>query len=157
MNPHASDTSREHLSSHSHTPRDLESASGDGTDRRTYAVHIRFQGSQGPRLRRREPVTCGRGKTLWTERPLLLRRATGVYAVIGSSSFLAGLARWILSFGPTAEVQSPVRLQRLVVAEAARILRSYNATPHKSHAVRPNPSEPVRPMMTGPVSDDQLS
>jgi hypothetical protein len=141
VEPDASDEVRNHaigvstpaVSDRSATPR-------GGPDQRTYAVHIRFPASRGPRLRRKEPTTCGDGQPLWEERPLLLRRGNGVYELIGTSSCLSGLARWVLSFGSTAEVQSPARLRRLVIAEARRVLHVYDPA---SDGVR-NWSPPIK-------------
>lgn len=89
-------------------------------------VHIRFAPSQGRRLQRSEPTPCGEGRPLWTERPLLIRRANGMYDLIGTTRHLDGLARWILSFGVHAQVRSPNRLRRRVAAEARRIVRLYD-------------------------------
>lgn len=55
-----------------------------------------------------------------------MERADGTYELIGTASNLAGLARWILSFGARAEVQSPERLRRRVAAEARRIWKQYD-------------------------------
>lgn len=95
-------------------------------EQRAPAVHVRFSPSQGRRLRRSEPSTCGEGRALWTDRPLLMQRADGTYELIGTSDNLAGLARWILSHGADAEVQGPERLRRRVAAEARRVLRQYS-------------------------------
>ncbi len=91
------------------------------------AVHLRFSHAAGRRLRRPEPTHCPEKGPLWTERPMLLKRADGTYELIGTSRNLPGLARWVLSFGPDAEVRSPTRLQRRVEAEARRVWRTYNA------------------------------
>lgn len=92
---------------------------------RVAAVHVRFRPSQGPRLRRSEPTTCGDGSPLWAERPILMQRADGTYDLIGSSPHLDGLARWVLSHGADAEVRGPERLRRRVAAEARRVLHLY--------------------------------
>ena len=89
------------------------------------AVHVRFLPSEGRRLQRPEPTTCGDGRQLWAERPLLLRRNSGVYDLIGTTANLEGLARWVLSFGTGAEVRGPDRLQRHVALEARRVSRKY--------------------------------
>lgn len=89
------------------------------------AVHIQFSPSQGPRLERREPTTCGDGRALWAERPLLMRRVDGTYELVGISENLSGLARWILSYGADAEVQGPSRLRQWVASEARRVLDMY--------------------------------
>lgn len=103
----------------------------DATDSQTEAatcasaVHIRFAPSQGRRLQRREPDTCGDGRALWAERPILMERADGTYELIGSSTNLGGLARWVLSHGADAEVRGPDRLCQRVIAEARQVLRQY--------------------------------
>jgi predicted DNA-binding transcriptional regulator YafY len=62
---------------------------------------------------------------LWAERPLLMERADGTYELIGTSRNLEGLARWILSFGSSAEVRSPDRLAQQVARQARRVWRRY--------------------------------
>lgn len=99
-------------------------SSTDPADR-LRTVHVRFAPSQGPRLRRDEPTTCGDGSPLWAERPLLMKRADGTYDLIGTTARLDGLARWILSHGSHAEVTSPERLRQQVAAEAHKIWRQY--------------------------------
>ena len=89
-------------------------------------MHVRFPPSEGRRLRRPEPTSCPGEAPFWTERPILMERADGTYELIGTASNLAGLARWILSFGARAEVQSPERLRRRVAAEARRIWKQYD-------------------------------
>lgn len=89
------------------------------------AVHIQFLPTEGHRLRRSEPTTCGNGTPLWTERPLLMKRADGTYELIGMSRNLPGLARWVLSFGSDAKVQGPDCLRRRVVVEARQLLGKY--------------------------------
>lgn len=91
------------------------------------SVHVRFQATARQRLQRTEPRCCGDGTPLWAERPLLMARADGTYDLIGSSAHLEGLARWVLSFGPQAEVRGPDRLRRRVAAEARRIWERYEA------------------------------
>lgn len=111
------------------SPDAFERASrGDSSaeNERPPAVHVRFSRSQGPRLRRPEPDTCGDGSPLWTERPLLMQRADGTYELIGTSTNLDGLARWVLSFGTDATVLGPDQLRRWVVAEAQRVLEQYD-------------------------------
>jgi len=54
-----------------------------------------------------------------------MKRADGTYELIGTSRNLAGLARWILSFGLSAEVRSPERLERQVALQARRVWRRY--------------------------------
>lgn len=96
-----------------------------GGDDGGVAVHVRFAPCQGPRLRREEPATCGDGSPLWAERPLLMKRGDGTYELLGTSSNLRGLARWILSHGSDAEVKGPTRLRRQVATEAHKIWRQY--------------------------------
>lgn len=90
------------------------------------AVHVRFVPAAGQRLKRPEPTTCPGEEPLWTERPLLIKRADATYELIGTSHNLLGLARWLLSFGPRAEVQSPSRLQEQVALQARRVWRQYD-------------------------------
>lgn len=89
------------------------------------SVYVRFVPAEGARLRRSEPTRCPGGPPLWTERPILMKRADGAYELIGTSRNLEGLARWILSFGPDAEVQSPDALRHRVVAEARAVVQQY--------------------------------
>lgn len=88
-------------------------------------VCVRFAASQGGRLTRPEPTTCGDGAPLWAERPTLLRRADGTYVLMGASHNLDGLARWLLSFGADATVGAPDALRRRVRALARRVRRQY--------------------------------
>lgn len=90
------------------------------------AVHIRFSPSQGARLRRSEPTTCGDGSPLWAERPVLMQRADATYQLLGTSAHLDGLARWVLSHGADARVEGPDGLRHRVMAEARRVLRQYD-------------------------------
>lgn len=106
------------------TDADAQTESPD----RGRAVHVRFAPSQGPRLRRSEPTTCGRGASLWAERPLLMERGDGSYDLLGTSSNLRGLARWILSHGADATVRGPEELRRRVAAEARQIWEKYENT-----------------------------
>ncbi|PQJ26844.1 hypothetical protein BSZ35_18100 [Salinibacter sp. 10B] len=101
------------------------SIKSDRAPRETWAVHVRFAPSEGRRLRRPEPTSCPGEGPLWTERPILMERADGTYELIGTSGNLDGLARWVLSFGTSAEVRGPDRLQRRVAAQARRIGRKY--------------------------------
>lgn len=100
-------------------------ARSSSEDDRIRAVHVRFPPSQAQRLQRPEPDTCGDGRPLWTERPLLLQRANGTFELIGTTDNLPGLARWILSYGADAEVKGPDRLRRRLAAEAHRIWQMY--------------------------------
>lgn len=109
------------------TPTAREAREADGPQRPP-AVHVRFSASVGQRLRRPEPTTCSDGRALWTERPILMERADGTYELIGTSRNLEGLARWVLSFGASAEVQGPDRLKRQVAAEARRVWRQHATT-----------------------------
>lgn len=90
------------------------------------SVHVRFEPSEGRRLQRPEPTRCPEDGPLWAERPILMKRADATYELIGTSRNLTGLAKWILSFGPQAEVQCPDQLRRRVAAEARRIWRQYS-------------------------------
>lgn len=90
------------------------------------AVHVRFPPTEGRRLRRPEPTSCPGEAPLWSERPILMKRADGTYELIGTAENLKGLARWILSFGARADVRSPERLRRRVAAEARRIWMRYD-------------------------------
>lgn len=94
--------------------------------KRPCAVHVRFPPSEGQRLRRPEPTSCPDGPPLWTERPILMERADGTYELIGTSRNLRGLARWVLSFGTSAEVRGPDRLRRHVARQARRVWRQYD-------------------------------
>ena len=89
------------------------------------AVHLRFARVAGERLRRPEPTSCPKEGPFWTERPMLLKRADGTYELIGTSRNLQGLARWVLSFGTSAEVRCPERLQREVALQARRVWQEY--------------------------------
>lgn len=110
-----------------------DAAGGDeNSENQSSAVHVRFPASAGRRLRRPEPTTCGDGRALWTERPILIRRADGTYELIGTSRNLEGLARWVLSFGAAAEVRGPDQLRRQVAAEALRVWRQHEAEPSES-------------------------
>lgn len=99
----------------------------DRARKETWAVHVRFAPSAGKRLRRPEPTSCPGKGAIWAERPILMERADGTYELIGTSGNLDGLARWVLSFGTSAEVRGPDRLQRQVVAEALGIRRKYRS------------------------------
>jgi predicted DNA-binding transcriptional regulator YafY len=55
----------------------------------------------------------------------LLQRNRGTYELIGTTANLKGLARWVLSFGASAEVRGPDRLRSHVAAEARRVLERY--------------------------------
>lgn len=90
-----------------------------------YSVHIRFAPSQGRRLRRPEPFFGDNGSSLWVERPVLMERADGTYDLIGTTARPGALARWVLSYGPDAEVTGPERLQRRVADEARRVWKKY--------------------------------
>lgn len=61
----------------------------------------------------------------WSERPLLLKRMDGTVQLIGTTADLGPLVRWILSFGPGATVESPVRLQRWIRRLLTRAAASY--------------------------------
>lgn len=99
----------------------LVDASADPCDR-PVAVHVRFLPVCGHRLQRREPLTDTYGRSLWTERPLLLARQDGTYDLIGTTHNLGGLARWVLGFGAFATVEGPPALCRRVAREAHRVL-----------------------------------
>lgn len=90
------------------------------------SVHVRFRPLEGRRLQRPEPTTCPDKGALWAERPILIKRANGTYELMGTSRNLEGLARWILSFGPGAEVRSPERLKRQVALQAWRVWAKYD-------------------------------
>jgi predicted DNA-binding transcriptional regulator YafY len=98
---------------------------GSSREKDLAAVHVRFSPSEGRRLRRPEPKTCGDGRPLWDERPVLVKRNRGTYELVGTTANLKGLARWVLSFGASAEVRGPDRLRRHVAAEARRVLEKY--------------------------------
>lgn len=102
------------------------SALPEGREDDTCAVCIRFSASQRPRLCRPEPDRCGDGRPIWTERPLLLRRADGTFYLMGTSAHLDGLARWILSFAGDAEVESPPALRDRVRTSALEVLDQYD-------------------------------
>lgn len=68
---------------------------------------------------------CADGQPIWDERPLLLGRNDGTYELMGISSNLKGLARWVLSFAGDAEVESPRVLRRRVRRTAQRIVDLY--------------------------------
>ena len=104
----------------------------DRTSKAAWAVHVRFESSEGGRLQRPEPTTCPGEAPLWVERPILMERADGTYELIGTSRNLEGLARWILSFGTSAEVRGPDPLQRRVAVEASGIRRKYRADSRES-------------------------
>jgi hypothetical protein len=106
-------------------PPEFDAQSESGAQR--VSVHVRFPSSQGRRLQRPEPTTCGDGQALWTERPILMGRADGTYDLIGTTTHLDGLVRWILSFGTDAAVMGPDRLRRRVAAEARQIAKKYEA------------------------------
>lgn len=105
-----------------------EPSSGSKQLGETESVHVRFEPSEGRRLQRSEPTTCPGEEPLWERRPVLMKRADGTYELIGTSGNLKGLSRWILSFGPQAEVRCPDQLRRRVAVEARRIWRQYNET-----------------------------
>ncbi len=88
-------------------------------------VYIRFSPSQGPRLRRPEPTTCGDGSPLWVKRPILMQRASGTYELIGTSRNLEGLVRWVLSHGTDAEVRGPEVLRQQIAVQARSVWRQY--------------------------------
>lgn len=90
------------------------------------SVYVRFAPSEGRRLRRPEPTSCPDEAPLWADRPILMKRADGTYELIGTSRNLEGLARWVLSFGASAEVRGPAPLERLVAAEARRVRQKYD-------------------------------
>lgn len=102
-------------------------ADASQSDAQRVSVHVRFPPSQGRRLRRPEPTTCGDGQALWAERPTVMERVDGTYDLIGTSTHLDGLARWVLSFGTDATVEGPERLRRRVAAEARRIAKRYSS------------------------------
>lgn len=87
-----------------------------------YSVHVRFAPSAG---HARRPVR-------WVEPPLTLRRANGALEMIGQSSDLTALTRWILSYGAYAEVLGPEVLRRWIAAEAQRVARLYTSDGYHS-------------------------
>jgi hypothetical protein len=89
------------------------------------SVHIVFAHTQGPRLRRSGSADCGGTECLWTERPILMARPSGVYELVGTTENMEALARWVLSHGAAAEVKGPLRLQRRVAVEARRVWHTY--------------------------------
>ena len=104
-----------------------DAATQPESDAQRVSVHVRFPSSQGRRLQRPEPTTCGDGRALWAERPILMERADGTYDLIGTTTHLDGLARWVLSFGTDATVKGPDRLRRRVAAEAQQVAKKYEA------------------------------
>ena len=98
-----------------------DAATQPESDAQRVSVHVRFAPSQGRRLRRPEPFPCGDGQSLWVERPVLMERADGTYDLIGTTTHLDGLARWVLSHGAAAEVTEPERLRQRVAAKARRV------------------------------------
>ena len=100
-------------------------ASRSESDAQRVSVHVRFPSSQGRRLRRQEPTTCSDGRALWAERPTVMERGDGTYDLIGATTHLDGLARWVLSFGTDARVKGPDRLRRRVAAEAQQVAKRY--------------------------------
>jgi hypothetical protein len=100
-------------------------ASQTESDAQRVSVHVRFPPSQGRRLRRPEPTTCRDGRALWAERPTVMKRVDGTYDLIGTSTHLDGLARWVLSFGTDATVEGPEQLRRRVATEARRVWKQY--------------------------------
>jgi predicted DNA-binding transcriptional regulator YafY len=93
----------------------------------TVSVHVRFSPSQGRRLQRSEPTTCGDGQALWAERPTVMERADGTYDLIGTTTHPDGLARWVLSFGNDATVKGPDRFRQRVASEARRVWEQYTS------------------------------
>lgn len=106
-------------------PHDLDRSDMTGVGPDGYAVCVRFASGQKRRLCRPEPTMCGDGQPIWDERPLLLGRNDGTYELMGISSNLEGLARWVLSFAGDAEVESPRALRRRVRRIAGRIVQVY--------------------------------
>lgn len=97
-----------------------------------YAVCVRFASGQKRRLCRPEPTSCGEGQPIWDERPLLLCRNDGTYELMGISSNLSGLARWVLSFAGDAEVESPRVLREQVRHAAQQVVALYSAAESSS-------------------------
>lgn len=95
---------------------------GDQASQRRHAVCVRFSSQQNRRLRQPDPLASANGGPIWDERPLLLERSDGTYELMGLSSNLEGLVRWVLSFAGDAEVESPVALRRRVRRAACRIV-----------------------------------
>jgi len=83
------------------------------------AVHVRFDTHPEQRQRRID----------WVEPPLGLGYHHGRYEVIGRSADLDGLVRWVLGFGPCAEVVGPDVLRQRVVQAAHRIAARYDDVP----------------------------
>lgn len=102
--------------------RSVQSGASDAPS----AVHVRFVPAAGRRLRRPEPTSCPEKGPLWAERPLLIERASGAYELIGTSRNLDGLARWLLSFGTSATVETPDRLRRKIALAARRVWLQYD-------------------------------
>lgn len=103
-----------------------DAASPPTSEPHRVSVHVRFPPSQGRRLRRAEPTTCGDGRPLWTERPTVMKRADGTFDLIGTTTNVDGLTRWLLSFGPDATVEGPASLRQRVAAEAQQVLEQYD-------------------------------
>jgi predicted DNA-binding transcriptional regulator YafY len=87
---------------------------------RLYAVHVRLA-THPDRHRRR---------ARWVEPPLGLGYNCGHYEIIGQSTDLRGLTRWVLGFGAGVEVLGPDALRERVAREARRI-----ATRHSGECV----------------------
>ena len=95
--------------------------SSSSNDARVVAVHVRFDAHPQRRQNRVE----------WIEPPLGLGYHHGRYEVIGQSADLDGLVRWVLGFGPCAEVVGPDVLRARVARAARRIAARYDDdTPH---------------------------
>lgn len=120
VDPHVSDLSEPMPAS------DTDDSQTDPSDG-LRSIHIQFAPSQGSRLRRSASMTVRKGKPLWAERPMLLERVDGTYELVGTSTNLDGLTRWILSHGADAEVKGPERLRWRVAAEARRIVQRYDS------------------------------
>ena len=93
----------------------------DNAAKQHHAVCVRFSSQQNRRLCQPDPLASANGGPIWDARPLLLERSDGTYELMGLSSNLEGLVRWVLSFAGDAEVESPVALRRRVRRAACRI------------------------------------
>ena len=91
----------------------MSDSSTDADPNSPQSVHVRLQ------VRPRRP------DVEWADPPISLKRADGSYEVMGQSADLHGLARWVLSYGPRAEVLAPEALRRRVVEEARRVIERY--------------------------------
>ena len=94
---------------------------GDNGDEQCRPVCVRFTSRRGRPLCQPDPQVSGNARPIWDESPLLLKRADGTYELMGLSSNMEGVARWVLSFAGDAEVESPEALRRRVRCAARRV------------------------------------